>query len=110
MGGSFIGILIPTLCWTWKAALGDSPVDCRNRRGFSAEKQVQQGEPRPPNRVVFFCFLDPNSLVDGMLIYRSGLSLAESLHGAMLKEYRVYDIIYSDNLNLSEWFMNEHNL
>ena len=27
-------------CWTRKAALGDSPVDCRNRRGFSAEKRV----------------------------------------------------------------------
>ena len=26
-----------------KAALGDSPVDCRNRRGFSAEKRI-----RPP--------------------------------------------------------------
>ena len=23
-----------------KAALGDSPVDCRNRRGFSAEKRI----------------------------------------------------------------------
>ena len=26
--------------WTRKAALGNSPVDCCNRRGFSAEKRV----------------------------------------------------------------------
>ena len=26
--------------WIRKAALGDSPVDCRNRRGFSAEKRI----------------------------------------------------------------------
>ena len=31
------------LCWTRKAALSNSPVDCCNRRGFSAEKRVQQG-------------------------------------------------------------------
>ena len=29
-----------------KAALGDSPVDCRNRRGFSAEKRIHL----PPTR------------------------------------------------------------
>ena len=45
-----------------------------------------------------------------MPIYGWGHSSAESLHGGLLKEYRVYDIIYSDNLNLLEWFMNEHNI
>ena len=33
-------------CWTRKAALGNSPVDCCNRRGFAAAKRVQQGEPK----------------------------------------------------------------
>ena len=28
--------------WIRKAALGDSPVDCRNRRGFSAEKRIHR--------------------------------------------------------------------
>ena len=33
-------------CWTRKAALGNCPVDCCNRRGFAAAKRVQQGEPK----------------------------------------------------------------
>ena len=31
--------------WTRKPALGNSPVDCCNRRGFSAEKRVHFGPP-----------------------------------------------------------------
>ena len=33
--------------WIRKAALGDSPVDCRNRRGFSAEKRIHLPPPIP---------------------------------------------------------------
>ena len=37
--------------WIRKAALGDSPVDCRNRRGFSAEKRIPLSPPiRCPRR------------------------------------------------------------
>ena len=36
-------------CRTRKAALGDSPVDCRNRRGFSAEKRVRPPLPQRKN-------------------------------------------------------------
>jgi len=31
---------------TRKPALGNSPVDCCNRRGFSAEKRVRSGSPK----------------------------------------------------------------
>ena len=31
--------------WTRKPALGNSPVDCCNRRGFAAEKRVHFGPP-----------------------------------------------------------------
>ena len=39
--------------WIRKAALGDSPVDCRNRRGFSAEKRIHL--PPPERRDAVWC-------------------------------------------------------
>ena len=44
-------------CRTRKAALGNSPVDCCNRRGFAAAKRVQQGEPRENGEVPVLFFV-----------------------------------------------------
>ena len=41
-----VHVVFLDICWTRKPALSNSPVDCCNRRGFSAEKRVQQGEPK----------------------------------------------------------------
>ena len=53
------------LCWTRKAALSDSPVDCRNRRGFSAEKRVQQGSQDHTIRCGLFLFPGKPVNMDG---------------------------------------------
>jgi len=55
--------------WIRKPALGDSPVDCRNRRGFSAEKRIHLLQVSQHHRqMVLFAFPAlQTGAADGML-------------------------------------------
>ena len=91
-------------CWTRKPALSNSPVDCCNRRGFSAERRVQQENNTDDRSLhIFFVYysliLFFGICVFPIFLFRRNLKISSNC----LFTNRKLSAIIFDVLNMARW-------